>query len=76
MGDVPLAVDLTERQRQIIECLGRSPRPQLQEIANELMVSRDAVKKHCEKLYDKFGIPPGADRLGPLVEELRRRGIV
>ncbi len=75
-GDVPAAIELTDRQREVCTCLGRIPRPQLQEIADELFISREAVKKHCEKLYDKFEIPPGSDRVGPLAEELRRRGIV
>jgi hypothetical protein len=76
MGDVPELVELSDRQREIIEHLGRSPRPQMQEIAASLFISRDAVKAHCEQLYDKFAIPPGRDRLGPLVAELRRRGLV
>lgn len=72
----PEAVLLTERQREIVEFLGREPRPQLAEIASALHISRDAVKKHCEQLYAKLEIPPGRDRLGPLVAELRRRGVI
>lgn len=76
LGTSSEPVRLTMRQHQVAERLGRDPRPQLAEIARDLRISRDAVKNHCKKLYEIFGIPPGPDRLGPLVADMRRRGIV
>lgn len=75
LSDPPDTLQLSERQREVVGCLSRNPRPQLQEIAQELHISRDAVKKHCENLEDKLGIPRGRDRLSALIAELRRRGL-
>jgi hypothetical protein len=59
-----------------VRLLGRVPRPQMQEIATELNLGRERVKDICEELYERFDIPKGRDRLGPLVDELRSRGLI
>jgi DNA-binding NarL/FixJ family response regulator len=60
----------------VIACLSRNPHATRNEIAAELHLSSETVKQHFDKLYGKFGVPEGKDRRGPLVEELRRRGLL
>lgn len=49
----------------------------VQEIAAELVLTESAVKKHFQRLYDKFGIEEaGRSRRGRLANEAIRRGAV
>lgn len=58
---------LTERERQVLECLaaGRSTR----EIADVLMLGEETVKSHLARIYQKLGVK---DRVGAVALALRR----
>ena len=78
-------VVLTPRERDVLSALcdplfGGDPFPQpasTRAIAQSLVVTEAAVKQHLLHLYDKFGIPEGADnRRLRLATEAVRVGIV
>lgn len=45
---------LTDRQREVAEALARGL--SMQEIGDELEISRSAVKQHCDVLRRKLGV--------------------
>ena len=72
-GERPLPVlaeGLTDRERQVLRliALGRRNR----EIADELVVTLDTVKKHVAHTFEKLGV---ANRTGA-VAEARKLGLV
>lgn len=84
--DLPAVVALTEAQRRVLIALCRpqladepSPTPATnQEIANELVLSLDAVKTHMRALFDRFGVgdlPQNAKRVR-LAEMAVRMGTI
>ncbi len=79
------APELTRREREVLVALCRPvlERTLLNEpasirgIANELVISESAVKKHLQRLYDKFELHDSVDRhRGRLVSDAIRRGAV
>lgn len=79
------APELTRRERDVLRALCRplfggrmfTEPASLREIAAALVVSEAAVEQHLLRLYDKFGITPGAgSRRGELANEAIRRGAV
>lgn len=77
------APELTRREHDILLALCRpvlsadlltEPAP-VRAIAEELVLSEDAVKKHLRRLYEKFGIDERPAR-GRLANEAIRRGAV
>ena len=79
------APDLTRREREVLVALCRpvlernllSEPASIKRIAAELVISESAVKKHLQRLYDKFDIHDAEDRhRGRLVADAVRRGAV
>lgn len=77
--------DLTRREREVLISLCRpvlkgsfvTEASSLKGIAEDLVVSESAVKKHLGALYDKFGLADTAERKrGRLAGEAIRRGAV
>lgn len=75
---------LTRREREVLAALCgpmfsgdvfREP-ASIRQIANELVVSKAAVKQHISRLYDKFGIAEQEGRRAQLANEAIRRGAV
>ena len=56
-GEAPAAEPLTEREQQVLACLGRGMSNK--EIAAELFISEKTVKTHVSNVLDKLGL---ADR--------------
>lgn len=82
---VQSAPDLTRREREVLVALCRpvlernllSEPASIRRIATELVISESAVKKHLQRLYDKFEIHDTDERhRGRLVSEAIRRGAV
>lgn len=82
---VQSAPDLTRREREVLVALCRpvlernllSEPASIRRIAGELVISESAVKKHLQRLYDKFEIHDTAERhRGRLVSDAIRRGAV
>ncbi|HVV35821.1 MAG TPA: FHA domain-containing protein [Acidimicrobiales bacterium] len=80
------APNLTAREREVLRALCRpllagdlltAPAP-ARVVADELFLSEEAVKKHLQRLYVKFGIEGGspAERRTRLANEAFRRGAV
>ena len=68
LADRSLAAErLTERERQVLECLasGRSTR----QIADALVLGEETVKSHLARIYQKLGVN---DRVGAVALALRR----
>jgi DNA-binding NarL/FixJ family response regulator len=79
------APDLTRREREVLVALCRpvfmrdllSEPASVRKIAEELVITESAVKKHLGNLYDKFGIHEAEGRRrGQLVADAVRRGAV
>ena len=66
----PLVEPLSERERQVLRliCAGKSN----QEIADELVIALDTVKRHANNLYGKLGVR----RRAQAIIEARRLGLV
>jgi DNA-binding transcriptional ArsR family regulator len=82
---VQAAPEITRREKDILLELCRpvlegsllSEPATVQEIADALVVTASAVKKHLGRLYDKFGLDDNAQRRrGRLAAEAIRRGAV
>ena len=79
-----VAPDLTGREVQVLTALCRpvltrqafTAPATVALIADELMVTEAAVKQHLLRLYQKFRIPPGADRRGRLANEVLSAGVI
>lgn len=68
LADQSMAAErLTERERQVLECLasGRSTR----QIADALVLGEETVKSHLARIYQKLGVN---DRVGAVALALRR----
>ena len=66
----PLVEPLSERERQVLRliCAGKSN----QEIADELVIALDTVKRHANNLYGKLGVK----RRAQAIIEARKLGLV
>ena len=63
--------------RPVLEGSLLSEPASVQQIADALVVTQSAVKKHLVRLYDKFGLSDDANRRrGRLAGEAVRRGAV
>lgn len=76
---------MTRREREVLVALCRpvlernllSEPSSIRRIASELVISESAVKKHLQRLYDKFDIhDPDERHRGRLVSDAIRRGAV
>lgn len=76
--------DLTRREMDVLHALCRPGLRQdafvepatARDIANQLVVTEAAVKQHLLRLYQKFGIPEGANRRSRLANEVIALGVV
>ena len=85
-ADVARAVNLSESQRRVLTALCRPFRqsaafvtpPTNEEIASELSLSVDAIKKHLRALYQRFGVDhlPQNEKRARLVERAFAGGCV
>jgi hypothetical protein len=85
-ADLQRVVHLSEAQRRVLLCLCRPFRqsaafvtpPSNNEIAAELSLSVDAVKKHLRALYERFGVDhlPQTEKRARLVERAFAGGFV
>jgi pSer/pThr/pTyr-binding forkhead associated (FHA) protein len=85
-ADVRLVVNLSDSQRRVLDSLCRPFRqsaafvtpPTNDEIATELSLSVDAVKKHLRTLYERFGVDhlPQNEKRARLVERAFAGGFV
>jgi pSer/pThr/pTyr-binding forkhead associated (FHA) protein len=85
-ADLSRVVNLSESQRRVLLCLCRPFRqsaafvtpPSNDEIAAELSLSVDAVKKHLRTLYERFGIQhlPQNEKRARLVERAFAGGLI
>ena len=85
-ADVRLVVSLSDSQRRVLLALCRPFRqstafvtpPTNDEIAEELSLSVDAIKKHLRTLYERFGVEhlPQNEKRARLVERAFASGFV